>query len=254
MRYKVILKTTNRYENRVQLCLNTWLKDLDYVCLTDKPTGKFNEIQGSERQDYHSAEEKTVFMMNHIKDSDEYNEYDWLVFIDDDAILNTKMFEFIAPHFDKNKLYGLIIGGCPKEPSLEFPSGGASYMVSPSLIKQVGRMKDREWGLEDVSVGKWMKEENIEYSDSFVIGDSKYYLRLNGWFPFTDESRDFPPELVNDRAKYASAIFERVTEAKRESLLSHMTHHYIKDAEFMYYLHELYSNWTTEDMKLYRIA
>ena len=188
MRYKIILKTSSVNIHRVKLCVDTWLKDQDYICLTDILTGKYPEISGSQRTDYYSAEEKTAYLINLVKNTNLFDEYDWLVFIDDDAILNIKMFEYILPYFDKNAVYGLKIhGGFAKAPSLIFPSGGAGYFISPALINQTNEMVNNNWGVEDVSVGKWINDNGLNFYDFFIIDNIKYQLRLNGWFPFDSE-------------------------------------------------------------------
>jgi len=88
MKYKIVLKTTHKNINRVDNCVSTWLSTLNYVCLTDKLTHLFNEWSGSSSDAYNSNEEKTVNFINHVITTNEYDDYDWLVFIDDDAILN----------------------------------------------------------------------------------------------------------------------------------------------------------------------
>ena len=134
MKYKVILKTSHKNQSRIDSCVKTWLSNLDYICLTDKLTGKYNEISGSNSDDYSSNEEKTVNMINFIRGG-MFNEYDWLVFIDDDAILNSKLFESIISSLDKNYVYGLNNKGAYKKNiNLDYPSGGAGYFISPSII------------------------------------------------------------------------------------------------------------------------
>ena len=104
--YKIILKTSHKHTDRVDNCVNTWLSTLDYVCLTDKLTGKYPEISGSKHDDYNSNEEKTINFINLVRTTNQFDNYDWLVFIDDDAILNIKLFESILPYLEKTKVYG----------------------------------------------------------------------------------------------------------------------------------------------------
>lgn len=254
MLYKIILKTTHKNINRVKNCASTWLKDKDFICLTDKITGNFEEISGSERDDYYSAEEKTVFLMNYVKDTNTFDLYDWLIFLDDDAIINIKMIEYILPYFDKNKIYGYWMGGFPKDPELIFPSGGSGYFVPVNLIKNSCSMQNQGWGVEDCSVGKWIKECNIPTDDIFYIEGKKHFLRTNGWFPFIEESVNFTPDVVANRELYVSSILEKITEDKIKALKSHMTHHYVRDLGLMEYLNELYNEWTPSDLLLYEIV
>lgn len=246
MKYKVIIKTCSQNSHRVHNCLNTWLKGLDYICLTDKITGEFEEISGSERNDYYSAEEKTVFMINHIKDNPDYDQYDWLAFIDDDAILNVKMFEYILPYLDKINVYGLKMIGCyHKDPTVIYPSGGSGYFISPSLIKSNNYMINQEWGVEDASVGKWMQSNNINFEDCYFIDNKKYYLKLNGWFPFPDEYNKLTHEELHTATIFPNKVIEYIEdhEKKKKVLLDCMTHHYIRHIEFMEYIQNCFKDW-----------
>lgn len=255
MKYKIILKTSSVNADRVDLCLKTWLKDLDYVCLTDIPTGRFNEISGSKRTDYYSAEEKTVHLINLVKDTDQFDEYDWLVFIDDDAILNTKMFNHIVPHLSKNAVYGLKMhGSYPKAPTLVYPSGGSGYFISPSLIKKTNHMIDNGWGVEDASVGEWIRQNRLHFEDHYFIDGKRYYLKLNGWFPFGDERKylnDF--EIINHEL-YPKRLLECIPNhhVKCESLLTCMTHHYIRWEPLMEYIFDCFKKWEEIDLEANR--
>jgi hypothetical protein len=246
MRYKIILKTSSVNIHRVKLCVDTWLKDQDYVCLTDILTGKYPEISGSQRTDYYSAEEKTSTLINLVKDTNQFDDYDWLVFIDDDAILNIKMFNFIIEFLNKNCVYGLKMHGgvYPQQPHIVFPSGGAGYFISPELIKKVQPMINNNWGPEDVSVGQWILLNDIPFEDHFKIGNKKYYLKLNGWFPFEKEKKIANINYLNDvqdSLKVLSAI--QNTEETCNFLLSCMTHHYIRFHPFMSYIHSCFQTW-----------
>jgi hypothetical protein len=254
IKYKIILKTTHKHATRVENCLKTWLKDLDYVCLTDNPTGLFKEISGSKRDDYYSAEEKTVYLINHVKQINDFDPYEWLVFIDDDAIVNIKMLEYILPHFDKTKVYGYWMYGFPKDLDLKFPSGGSGYFIPVQLIKNTPNMVDQGWGIEDCSVGKWIQENNLQTEDVFYVNEKKHLLRTNGWFPFIEESKEFSTEVLEDKDLYVSSILERVTDQKIKELKSHFTHHYVRDLGLMNYLHELYNEWTPSDLSLYEVS
>jgi hypothetical protein len=207
MKYKIILKTTRKNKERVRMCLDTWLKGEDYICLTDILTGEFNEISGSSREDYYSAEEKTLFLINHVKDSTDFDECDWLAFIDDDAILNTKMFNYVLPYMNKEYVYGLKMhGSYEKAPKTIYPSGGSGYFISPSLIKKSNYMIDNGWGIEDAAVGRWMEQNEIHLEDCIYVDNVKYYLRLNGWFPFGEERKKLKPKEESHSPIFAETI------------------------------------------------
>jgi len=227
MKYKIILKTTHRNIHRVDNCMNTWLSTLDYICLTDRPTKLFNEWSGSYRDDYSSNEEKTVNFINHIITTNEYDEYDWLVFIDDDAILNVQLFNKVIHSLDKNKIYGLLMRSFKKEPNLEYPSGGCGYFISPSLIKGKKLMTNKGWGFEDASIGRWAEENNISLSE---MPDG---IKLNGWFPF----KQYWERLITEGEEYAKTI--TFSKEDDEFIKSHLTHHYIRWKPIMEYIHNV---------------
>jgi len=219
------------------MCMKTWLKDVPYVCLTDFLTGKFKEISGSRREDYYSAEEKTCFLINRVKNTAEFDQYDWLVFIDDDAILNVKMLDYVIKYLNKDYVYGLPMQGFPRKPTLLFPSGGSSYYISPSLIKKSTPIVDQNWGTEDVSVGQWIKDNNLNLIDYFYIDDKKHQLNLNGWFPFSDDSLKMPPEDLNNPSPYATRLLKTVNDlgGKELFLKKSMVQHYKRELEIMQY-------------------
>ncbi len=247
--YKIILKTTNKHSDRVESCLATWLKDLDYVCLTDVLTDKFNEISGTTREDYDSAEEKTVYMINLVKSSGLFDAYDWLVFIDDDAILNVKMFEHIIGCLDKNTVYGLkMCGSFQREPNLLYPSGGSGYFISPSLIKKANKMTNKEWGTEDAAVGKWIQENNLYFDDHYTCDGVRRYLNLNGWFPFPEEYHKMTQEELQEHGGYGAKMLDYVEDhdRKKQQLRRFLTGHYIRNRAMMEYLYSAHESWTPE--------
>lgn len=238
MKYKIILKTSSRHAQRISNCLGTWLKDMDYICITDNLLGNIGpEFSASIRTDYSSNEEKTVNFLNYCKENNAYSEYDWFVFIDDDALINKKHLEYILPYFDKKYVYGLRMGGSwPKDTSLDFPSGGSGYFISRELIQSMTHMSIRGHGQEDVSMGEWLRKNNRQISDRFIIGDKTYSLKLNGWYPFSD-LKERTCSLINE-----------INHEKQIFLRKHLTHHYIKDYCIMDYIYNIFTEWTPEYM------
>lgn len=229
LNYLIVLKTSHKNIDRVDNCVSTWLSSLNYICLTDRITGLYNEWSGSDSDKYESNEEKTVNFINHIRNSSEYDKYDWLVFIDDDAILNVKMFNNIINELDKNKVYGLLISSFKKAPGLSYPSGGSGYFVSPSIIKGKSPMLMRGWGFEDACFGKWCQENNIE------ISPMPSGIKLNGWFPFQKHW----DQLNQQGNSYCEKIIKQFSQEENKFLTSHLTHHYIRWKPLMKYIHEL---------------
>lgn len=229
IKWKVILKTSHRNLDRVENCITTWLDGLDYVCLTDRLTGKYNEISGSNDDSYESNEQKTVTLINLIRETELFSDYDWLVFIDDDAILNVKMFKKVIGQLDRKNVYGLILSGFDKAPGLRYPSGGSGYFISPSVIKRKGPMINRGWGFEDASIGKWIEENNIN------LVEMPKGIKLNGWFPFEKHWKN----LITGGNGYANRMVQSLSGEDDDFLQSHLTHHYIRWKPFMKYIHDV---------------
>jgi len=242
-KYKIILKTTHKNLWRVDNCANTWLKGLDFVCLTDKLSNKYPEISGSLKEDYNSSEEKTVHMINLVKNTSQFDEYDWLVFIDDDAILNVNKWGNIIEYLDKNIVYGLYMhGSYQPQPTLIYPSGGSGYFISPQRIKNSQNMTDKGFGFEDVSIGKWIEENEITLLDHYFINGEKHNLLLNGWFPFPEEYDKIPKNEVND-SDYPQKLLNSIINHQEKQLWlnQHLTHHYIRNIQFMEYINKAFN-------------
>ena len=245
--YKIILKTTCKHVDRVRNCARTWLQGKDYVCLTDNLTGEFNELSASSRTDYYSAEEKTAHLFNQVLQHGLYREYDWLVLLDDDAILNTRMFEYILPHLDLSRFYGLAMARTkPEDPDFLFPSGGAGYLFSPGIIKSPFHKHDI--GLEDVAVGYWLQENGIPIHRHFDANGKKCVLRLNGWFPFVEEKKKLG---IDDRDNLALLVEARRDPDIRKRVMRCMTHHYITNYEMMKYVHDVYQTFMPDDLEFF---
>ena len=233
--YKIILKTSHKHIERVDNCVNTWLSTLDYMCLTDKLIGKYPELSCSNNDDYNSNEEKTVNFINMVRDG-LFDEYDWLVFIDDDAILNIPLFESIVNHLDKTKVYGYSMkGSYISDVELDYPSGGCGYFISPQLIKKCKLMTIKGYNYEDVCMGKWLQENDVKISNNYMIEDTVHQVYLNGWFPF----QRFFNDLWKEGDSYVHKMISEFTQEDVTFLHKHVTHHYIRHKSFMEYLHNL---------------
>jgi hypothetical protein len=211
---------------------------MDYVCLTDNLLGDVgDEFSGSRRTDYSSNEEKTVNFINHCKNNNLYRNYDWFVFIDDDAIINKQYLEYIISYFDKSYVYGLKMAGAwPKDTSLDFPSGGSGYFISRELIQSMTPMNIRGHGQEDVSMGEWLRENNKSIESYYMINHKKYHLKLNGWYPF----HDIPDRTCN--------LINYIDKNKEIFIKKHITHHYIREKCIMEHIYKLFNEWSPEEI------
>ena len=235
MTYKIILKSSSKHIDRVDNCLNTWLSPLDYVIITDKLTGAANELSMSNSDGYQSNEEKTVNFINYVQEHpNEFNQ-DWFVFIDDDAILNSHLFESIIDHLDKDNVYGYKMkGSYSKDPELDYPSGGCGYFISPQLIKKCKPMIKRGYGYEDVCMGKWLEENRVKIHDKYMNGSLMIPLKLNGWFPW---QRHFE-KLWQHGDSYVALMIKDLTEEEINVLSETLTHHYIRHTSLMKFIYD----------------
>lgn len=225
MTYKIVLKTSHKHKDRLVNCLNTWLTGLDYVAITDKPTGLANELSMSVSDSYESNEEKTINFINYVQANYEKFDVDWLVFIDDDAILNIPLLQQYLPNMDKNCVYGKNMKGVfKKDPQLEYTSGGCGYFISPELIMRSTPATKCGYGFEDACMGEWIRANNITIRED---------LPLNGWFPWQHHFET----LWTEGDEYVKEMIAEFTEKDVQFLRNHVTHHYIRHKSLMKYIH-----------------
>ena len=235
MTYKIILKSSSKHTDRVDNCLKTWLSSLDYVIITDKLTGAANELSMSSNSDYDSNEEKTVNFINYVQAHPDEFDQDWLVFIDDDAILNVPLFESIIKYLDKQHVYGNKMKGVyKKDPELDYPSGGCGYFISPELIKKCQPMTKKGYGYEDVCMGKFLEENRVKIYDKYMVGNLLTPIKLNGWFPWQNHYE----KLWTNGESYIPQLISELKEEEVNFLRNHVTHHYIRHQSLMKFIHE----------------
>ncbi|NBO23382.1 hypothetical protein EBU94_08620, partial [bacterium] len=84
-------------------------------------------------------------------------------------------------------------------------------------------------------IGKWLQENKVKISDKYMIGSLLCQLNLNGWFPFQKHFE----KLWQEGDSYVPTVIEDITEDDVTFLRKNVTHHYIRHASFMKYLHTL---------------
>ncbi len=250
MKYKVVVKTTHKHVDRLLRCKKIWLYELDYVCLTDNIVDHIDmpQISGSSKDNHgESSEEKTVFMFNHIKNNiDLFKEYDWFIFIDDDAILNKKYLEFILPFLKSEYIYGLNMkGSYPEDKTLVFPSGGAGYIVSNDTIRGHDHIKNFRYLHEDVSVGRYMRDNNIILESSVVIGGIKHKIGFNGWNPF-QKNIDVLSKEEKQKFNTDTTLIQKIIDESAIDVTNYISHHYIKNDLMMDYIKDKFDKWTPD--------
>lgn len=222
MKTKVVLKTTRKNRHRVESCLGSWLHGLDYICMTDVLTGSGDELSCGLGEDYRSAEEKTCNFFIKVREG-LYSDYDWLAFIDDDAVLDYGRLVPMLADIDRDKVHGLNMRGAwPEDKSLLYPSGGAGYFVSPELVRSLPPMDIIGIGIEDVRVGVWMRDNGIDLDSS---------LPLNGWFPLMEIFEELKSAEMQGGS--VEEIFARLGEEQRNKIRSKITHHYVRGHDTM---------------------
>jgi hypothetical protein len=175
------LSTKNLLE-RIDNIQQTWGKDIDTVFYSDHDDPSNNVIKVSYRSDYYSAPIKQVAILNYLKDltnGDDIpllDDYDWIFFVDDDTFVNTsKLNEFIQD-IDENKVYGSIITSENDSVNpmyvnkvidldVQYPQGGAGFLVSSKIVKKIGSFKEYDVYHSDVLAGLNFHNNGIEYVD-----------------------------------------------------------------------------------------
>ena len=202
---------------------------MDYVCITDKPTGLFEEIPCGDSEDYDSAEEKVCTFFGMVREG-LFSEYDWLMILDDDAILDQLRLSAALPSLSRGMIHGHDMKRAWSEDlSLSFPSGGGGYLVPPELLRSLPPMKKMGIGLEDVRVGFWMREHRVPLGTSLALGP---------WFPLGERYWDFEraeresPEDVEDMVR-------NLPESDKSFIRSKITHHYVRGKNTMRLMYEL---------------
>lgn len=140
----------------------TWGKDVDCLFYSDHRDVKKNIIKVSDRNDYHSNEPKHINALTYV--SNNITGYDWFFFCDDDTFVNTKKLNEFVIDIDKESVHGSSIkGSWSRDPSLDYCSGGAGYLIHFDLLKKIKKhVKVFNSGYSDVSLGMTLRELNIK--------------------------------------------------------------------------------------------
>lgn len=161
-----IVSSKNFKNTRQQWLKNTWLKNLDYVFLSD--INNEDNIKLSNNSDYSSGEEKVLNSYEYLWK--EKNEYDWFIFCDDDTFLNIKNLEnYIATTGFSNFGHLFTKENQPQNQiwqkegnDFKYYSGGAGYVFDKETLKKIHHLTLKiksGWG--DVATGHLLKKANI---------------------------------------------------------------------------------------------
>lgn len=178
------IKTTKKYQNRIDSVLNTWLSDVeDYIFYSDHEDVKNNIIKVCDDDSYGGLEIKGLNFYNILKDIEINNGekvldfYEWLFMVDDDTFVNTKMLQKFVETADSKNAYGEIFTyeTHSDNPMFSVPtfdkktkwySGGAGLLISSEALKKVNYFENYSTRHDDVSVGINLSNFGIELIDS----------------------------------------------------------------------------------------
>lgn len=122
------------------------------------------------------------------------NKYDWFMCIDDDTYLNINNLNQSINIFDSNTniCIGNIIACWPQDRMLQYPSGGAGYIISrrslETIIKDLKYYRDINYIINnypqirfsDVFIGKILNDNKITLiNDNLFSGENWKNLKLN---------------------------------------------------------------------------
>lgn len=174
--------STKNYSDRIRNIRKTWAQDLDTVFYSDHNDPINNVIKVSDKSDYYSAPIKQVNILNYIKELSDgednllLDEYDWFFFVDDDTFVNQKVLESYIQDIDEDKVHGSIITSENDsinpvyvnkiiDLEVQYPQGGAGFLVSSKVLKKIGTFKEYRVFHSDVIAGLNFHYNNIEYVD-----------------------------------------------------------------------------------------
>lgn len=177
------VNTTKKHIDRIENISKTWAEKIDTVFYSDHQDPENNVIKVSNRDDYASGEEKQINVLNRLSDLTDGDDnnlldvYDWVFFVDDDTFVNVENLEKHIDSFDEDKVYGSIFDSVKDSENpmyvnkvipleAKFPSGGAGFLVSASVIKGIKDFSNYHTVCGDVSAGLNFHFNQVEQVDS----------------------------------------------------------------------------------------
>jgi hypothetical protein len=155
-------KNNSRYNN----ISNTWGKYIDHLFYSDNQDLDKNIYKVCDRNDYASAQEKQVNIINQMPEK--YVSYDWYFFCDDDTFLNINKLRETLCKLDTNVVYGEIRNSWSTDRTLFYPMGGAGFLISGCVMNKIrGNFIDNsKYGIyhSDVTLGMNLRRLNIKMS------------------------------------------------------------------------------------------
>lgn len=167
MNYSIHILTTHKNKHRQEGLIATWLKDKDnYTFYTDRSTEIGNQAEVDPDDTYFSNGKKNLRELKRIYENNLQSNVDWMLFCDDDTFVNITKLEKLLPTLNKKIMYGSILKGTwPGDPSLNYLSGGAGYLISSELLTRLGypplALLNYSY-YSDVCVGLWARANGVQ--------------------------------------------------------------------------------------------
>jgi len=201
------IKTTKKYQERIDAILNTWLTDIDdYIFYSDHEDSEKNVILASADSSYLSGTlAKTLWFFNNLSnifiadDKNILDEYDWIFFVDDDTFVNVENTKTFLETLDDNFAYGHLFtsekdSGNPiwnlyknilKETDC-YHSGGAGFLISTESLKKI-TFVEYNMVFDDATIGVNLLRNGVN-----LVHDERFNPDLPESFGKTDK------DIVNE--------------------------------------------------------
>lgn len=150
---------TQKQESRAHNILSTWGKDQNILFYSDHEDKTINCHKVAEQSDYGSGQIKQINIFSLLLTN--FNHYDWYFFCDNDTFVNTSKLNDFVRTANINCVHGDIINSWPQDKSLYYPSGGAGYLLSKSILSRMNNLHYNDTQYSDVSIGINLKEMSI---------------------------------------------------------------------------------------------
>jgi len=184
MKNKILfcIKTTKKYQHRINTILDTWLSGIDdFIFYSDHEDTEKNVILSSTDASYFGCLQKTIWTFNNLKniylsDKSVLECYDWICVVDDDTFVNTKKLDEYVEEIVDDSVYGDLITpeNNPDNPVWKdfvpehdyvYHSGGGGVLIPSKLLLDI---EFEECGnvWDDVTVGVIFGRNNVPLVDS----------------------------------------------------------------------------------------
>jgi len=193
--------TTNKNRERCINILKSWGKNLNIFFYSDHNEPGLKCIKVSDRDDYHSNEEKNINTLNYLLAIKP--QYKWFYFCDDDTFPILANLEKLIANADPSKVYGRVLSFSNSPDNrifkkvgtdLVYPAGGPGYLLSNQVLLSYENFINFDTGFSDVSVGLNLQNRfeisdvqtmfthapwDYKHSDDFVRNQVSYHYIKN---------------------------------------------------------------------------